>query len=43
VLARDALTSGSPEAHRTLLEVIAPRFAPQVTVMNHAELEAAWK
>ena len=43
VLARDALTSGSAEAHRALLEVIAPRFAPQVAVMNHGELEAAWK
>ena len=43
VLARDALTSGTPEAHQALLDVIAPRFAPQVAVMNHAELETAWK
>ena len=43
VLARDALTSGTPEAHQALLDVIAPRFAPQVAVMNHGELEAAWK
>ena len=43
VLARDALTSGTPEAHHALLDIIAPRFAPQVAVMNHAELEAAWK
>lgn len=43
VLARDALASHSPEAHQAMLEVIAPRFAPQVTVMNHAELESAWK
>jgi nicotinamidase-related amidase len=43
ILARDALASGTPEAHNALLEVIAPRFAPQVAVMNHAELEAAWK
>jgi len=43
VLARDALTSGSPEGHQATLEVIAPRFASQVAVMNHVELEAAWK
>lgn len=43
VLARDALTSGIPEAHRAMLDVIAPHFAPQVSVMNHAELETAWK
>jgi nicotinamidase-related amidase len=43
VLAKDALTSGTLEAHHALLDVIAPHFAPQVTVMNHAELEAAWK
>jgi nicotinamidase-related amidase len=43
VLAKDALTSGTPEAHQAILDVIAPRFAPQVAVMNHAELEAAWK
>jgi nicotinamidase-related amidase len=43
VLARDALASGTPEAHQALLDVIAPRFAPQVAVMDHAELEAAWK
>jgi nicotinamidase-related amidase len=43
VLARDALTSGTPEAHQAVLDVLAPRFAPQVSVMNHVELEAAWK
>jgi len=43
VLARDALTSGNPEGHQAILDVIAPHFAPQVSVMNHAELEAAWK
>lgn len=42
VLARDALTSGSVEAHQATLDLIAPRFAPQVAIMNHAELEAAW-
>ena len=43
VLAQDALTSGTLEAHQAVLDVIAPRFAQQVAVMNHAELEAAWK
>ena len=43
VLARDALTSGNPEGHRAILDVIAPHFAPQVSIMNHVELEAAWK
>lgn len=43
VLARDALTSGIPEAHQAILDVIAPHFAPQVSIMNHAALEAAWK
>jgi len=43
VLARDALTSGSPEGHQAILDVIAPRFAPQMMILNHAELEAAWK
>jgi nicotinamidase-related amidase len=43
VLARDALTSGIHEGHQAILDVIAPHFAPQVSVMNHAELEAAWK
>jgi nicotinamidase-related amidase len=43
VLARDALTSGNPEGHQAILDVIAPHFVPQVSVMNHAELEAAWK
>jgi nicotinamidase-related amidase len=43
VLARDALTSGIPEAHQAILDVIAPHFAPQVSVMNQVELEAAWK
>jgi nicotinamidase-related amidase len=43
VLARDALTSGIPEGHQAILDVIAPHFAPQVSVMNHAELETAWK
>jgi nicotinamidase-related amidase len=43
VLARDALASGTPEAHQATLDVLAPRFAPQVSAMNHSELEAAWK
>jgi len=43
VLARDALTSGVVEAHAAILDAIAPHFAPQITIMNHAELEAAWK
>ena len=43
VLAKDALTSGSLEGHQATLEVIAPRFAPQVAIMGHVELEAAWK
>jgi len=43
VLARDALTSGRLEAHQAMLDTIAPGFAPQVMVMNHAELESAWK
>jgi nicotinamidase-related amidase len=42
VLARDALTSGTPEAHQAVIDVLAPRFAPQVSVMTHAELDAAW-
>jgi nicotinamidase-related amidase len=43
VLAKDALTSGNLEAHQAILDVIAPRFAPQLAIMNHTELEAAWK
>jgi nicotinamidase-related amidase len=43
VLARDALTSFSGEAHAAILDVIAPRFAPQVAILSHAELEAAWR
>ena len=43
VLAADAVTSFSQEAHRAMLDLIAPRFAPQVVLMTHAELEAAWK
>jgi nicotinamidase-related amidase len=43
VLARDALTSGTVAAHQAVLDVVAPRYAPQMTIMNHAELEAAWK
>ena len=42
VLARDALTSYSMAAHTAILDVIAPRFAPQVIDMNRAELDAAW-
>ncbi|HVM84551.1 MAG TPA: cysteine hydrolase [Candidatus Binatia bacterium] len=43
VLAADAVTSFSEEAHRAMLDLIAPRFAPQVVLMNHAELDAAWR
>lgn len=42
VVARDATTSFSPEAHAATLDVIAPRFAPQLLVMDRAELDAAW-
>lgn len=42
VLARDAITSFSAEAHAATLDVIAPRFAPQLVLMNHAALDAAW-
>ena len=43
VLARDAMTSFSVEAHAATLDVIAPRFAPQLFVMDSATLDAAWK
>ena len=43
VLARDALTSGTPEARQATLDILAPRFAPQDSVKNHVELEAAWQ
>jgi nicotinamidase-related amidase len=43
VLARDAMTSFSAEAHAATLDVIAPRFAPQIFVMDSATLDAAWK
>jgi nicotinamidase-related amidase len=43
VLARDAMTSFSAEAHAATLDVIAPRFAPQLVVLDDATLEAAWK
>jgi nicotinamidase-related amidase len=43
VLARDAMTSFSAEAHAATLDVIAPRFAPQLSVMDGAALDAAWK
>ena len=42
VLARDAMTSSSLEGHQATLDVIAPRYAPQLSIMTHAELEAAW-
>jgi nicotinamidase-related amidase len=43
ILARDAMTSGSIEAHNATLDVIAPRYAPQLTIMSSATLDAAWK
>ncbi|HVT54258.1 MAG TPA: isochorismatase family cysteine hydrolase [Dongiaceae bacterium] len=43
ILARDAMTSGSLEAHAATLDVIAPRYAPQLAVMDSATLDAAWK
>jgi nicotinamidase-related amidase len=43
ILARDAMTSGSFEAHAATLDVIAPRFAPQLMLMDGATLDAAWK
>jgi nicotinamidase-related amidase len=43
VLARDAMTSFSLEAHAATLDVIAPRFAPQLAVMDSGALDAAWQ
>jgi nicotinamidase-related amidase len=43
VLARDAMTSFSAEAHAATLGVIAPRFAPQLFVLDAAALDTAWK
>ncbi|HVO03802.1 MAG TPA: cysteine hydrolase [Candidatus Cybelea sp.] len=43
VLARDALTGFSPEAHAAVLDVIAPRYVPQIAVMTSGEIDAAWK
>jgi len=43
ILVRDAMTSGSPDAHAATLDVVAPRFAPQLTVMDSAALDAVWK
>jgi nicotinamidase-related amidase len=43
VLARDAMTSFSLEAHAAILDVIAPRFAPQLAVMDGGALDAAWQ
>jgi len=37
------LTSGSLEAHAATLDAIAPRFAPQLVMMDSATLDAAWK
>ncbi|HEY4161822.1 MAG TPA: cysteine hydrolase [Dongiaceae bacterium] len=42
VLVRDAMTSGSLEAHAAVLNVIAPRYDQQVFVMDAKELEAVW-
>jgi nicotinamidase-related amidase len=42
VLVKDALTSGSPEAHAAILDTVAPRFAPQLALMDGAELDEAW-
>ena len=43
ILGRDAVTSGSREAHAATLDIMAPRFAPQLTVMDSAALDAVWK
>jgi nicotinamidase-related amidase len=43
ILARDAITSGSLEAHAATLDIVAPRFAPQLAVMDDAVLDATWK
>jgi nicotinamidase-related amidase len=42
ILAKDAMTSGSPDAHAAVLNVIAPRYDQQVFVMDSAELDAVW-
>jgi nicotinamidase-related amidase len=41
-LAKDAMTSGSLEAHTAILDVIARRYDQQILVMDAAELEAVW-
>ena len=43
ILARDAMTSFSPQGHAAMLDVIAPRFAAQLSVMDSAAVDAAWK
>jgi nicotinamidase-related amidase len=43
VLAKNALTSGSREAHDAVLNVIAPRYDQQVFVMDELALDAVWK
>jgi nicotinamidase-related amidase len=43
ILACDAVTSGSIEAHKATLDIIAPRYAPQLILMDSATLDAAWK
>jgi nicotinamidase-related amidase len=42
VLAKDAMTSGSLEAHAAMLKVIVPRYDQQVFPMGSAELDAVW-
>jgi nicotinamidase-related amidase len=42
VLPRDALAAGSAEAHAATLDVIAPRFAPQLAVLEPGALDVLW-
>ena len=42
VLARDALSSFSAEAHEAVLTAIAPRFVPQVAISDTATLVEQW-
>ncbi len=42
VLARDAMSSYSPEAHAAILNVVAPRFTPQIAVSDTATLLQHW-
>lgn len=42
VLAADAITSSSPEAHRAALDIVYPRFDLQIDVATVEEIRAAW-